>query len=128
MSIPALGGYHPNRFQPMPRKPGPSPCSLSAVPPPTPAPGAGPTLLQPDFGSQASHPCALAPAPSPSQRTCRLPLVTGAAGAFSPPPAVTGAAPAAVGQGGQRQPAAPRARTARQPSAIERGTGEVITS
>src|SRR4051812_38932851 len=111
MSIPALAGYHPNRFQPMPRNPVPSPCSLTAVLPPTPTPAAVATLLHPTLGSaQASQPCAPAPAPSPSQTTWRLPGAAAAAGA--PVAAVAGAPPPAVGHGGQRQPAVPKVRTA----------------
>src|SRR5262249_40898044 len=103
--------------------PGPSPRILIAVPPPTPAPDAVPILLQPALGSaQASHPCAPEPAPSPSHSIRWLPLAT-TAGPFSPPPAVTGAAPAAVGQGGQRQPAVPRTRTASPPTRHPNRTG-----
>src|SRR5450631_562853 len=128
MSIPAFAGYQPNRFHPMPRNPVPSPCSLIAVLPLTPTPGAVPTLLQPTLGStQASHPCAPAPAPSPSQITCRLPVAAGAAGPLPAVAAVAGAPPPAVGQGGQRQPAAPNARTASDPRTTERGARRVIT-
>src|SRR5580692_8570263 len=115
MSTPAFSGYQPNRFHPMPRKPVPSPCSLIAVLPLMPTPGAVATLLQPTLGSaQESHPCAPAPAPSPSQTTCRLPEAAGDAGPLPTVAAVAVAPPPAVGQGGQRQPATPRARTASQ--------------
>src|SRR5580698_35766 len=136
MSMPALAGYHPNRFQPMPRNPVPSPCSLMALLPLTPTPAALATLLHPTLGSaQASHPCAPLPAPSPSQTTSRPPVATGPAGApfiagaaFVAPAAVTGAAPPAPGQGGQRQPAVPTARTASQPRTVNRGARNVITA
>ena len=108
----------------MPMNPGPSPCSLRPVLPLVPLPESGPTFAtQLGALSHDSHPCAPGPAPSPSQTTSRPPSATGVAlaapmGGFAAPmavipvAAVAGAAPAAVGQGGQRQPAVPRARTA----------------
>src|SRR5207248_10739019 len=96
-STPAVSGYHPNRFQPIPMYPGPFPCSLRLLLPLTPVPESGPTLAsQSGFLSQDSQPCAPAPAPSPSQITMRLPLATGAAGPASAPPAWVAGAAAAV--------------------------------
>src|SRR5665213_3306465 len=120
-SIPALAGYHPNRFQPIPRYPGPSPCILMLVLPLMPLPESVPTLLQPAFGSQASHPWAPLPAPSPSQITSRPPVATGPPGAafeldveleFRAAEGVGGAATTTPFGQGQRQPAVPSARTA----------------
>src|SRR5262244_3789894 len=77
-STPAVSGYHPNRFQPIPMNPGPSPCSLRPVLPLTPLPESGPTFdSQLGFLSHDSQPCAPAPAPSPSQMTSELPLGAG---------------------------------------------------
>src|SRR6185503_14948233 len=110
-------------FQPIPMNPGPFPCSLRPLLPLRPLPGSGPTFAS-QLGalSQDSHPCAPAPAPSPSQMTSRLPFATGSEGAapiaappiglFIPVAGVASAAPAAPGQGGQRQPAVPATRTA----------------
>src|ERR1041384_1779821 len=56
-SMPAGSGYQPNRFQPPPMNPGPSPCSLSAVLPLTPALGSGASFtLQVGCLSQDSQP------------------------------------------------------------------------
>ena len=109
MSIPAFSGYQPNRFHPMPRKPVPSPCSLRPVLPLTPTPAAVPTLLQPTFGIGAGVPPLRARAgalPVPEHLTAAA--AAGADGPCRPSPALAVAPPPAVGQGGQRQPAAPR--------------------